>query len=88
MPDCDLVRKTLLPILCCLAALAVAVADPQAPPAAPTKPAAETASEPDMNALADQVLAQLRGRLKLTDDQIVRIRPLLVDHLGKVRQMF
>ena len=41
-----------------------------------------------MNALADQALAQLKGRLKLTDDQITKIRPLLVDHLGNVRRMF
>jgi len=88
MSDRNLVRKALLPIICCLAAFTASTADPQAPPAAPTKAAAEAASEPDMNALADQALAQLRGRLKLTDDQIARIRPLLADHLAKVRQMF
>lgn len=94
---------TLLPTLCCLAALAAAGADSPPPTPAPTRGAvapaqatataqtkgtAEAAGEPDMNALAVQALAQLKGRLKLTDAQVTKIKPLLVDHLGKVRQIF
>jgi hypothetical protein len=40
----------------------------------------------DAAALAGQALAQVRGRLKLTDDQVNRIKPLLADHMTKLRQ--
>ena len=94
MSNHDLIRNAMLPTLCCLAAFAASAADAQAPPAAPAaaapsaKAGSEAAGEPDMNALADQALAQLSGRLKLTNDQAGRIRPLLADHLGQVRQIF
>jgi hypothetical protein len=103
MSDRNLVRMTLLPTLCWLAALAAAGADspppnpapargagapPQAPATAQAQGTAAAAGEPDMNALADQALAQVKGRLKLTDEQATKIKPLLVDHLGKVRQIF
>lgn len=87
---------------CFVAACVASPADAQAPPkpeapaAAPAgtqapaaaADAAKPAGGPDLNALADQTLAQLKGRLKLSDDQMVRIRPLLADHFGKVRQIF
>jgi hypothetical protein len=93
---------TLLPTLCWLAALAAAAADSpppnpaptkgaapaQASATAPTKGTAAAAGEPDMNALAVQALAQVKDRLTLTDAQVTKIKPLLVDHLGKVRQIF
>ena len=55
---------------------------PPAPAAAPVTPA------PDMGSLAEQALSHLRARLKLTDEQSERIRPLLTEHLAGVRQMF
>ena len=90
-------------ILGLTAALSIALADPQptpgdssqAKPQASSSPAGAGApapsaapASPDFKALADQALAQLKERLKLTDDQVVKIRPLLADHLAKVRQIF
>jgi len=40
----------------------------------------------DAAALAGQALAQVRGRLKLTDDQVNSIKPLLADHMTRLRQ--
>ena len=41
-----------------------------------------------MARLADEALSHLGARLKLTDDQAGKIRPLLTAHLAGVRQMF
>src|SRR5512145_3106151 len=97
----DPVRTLLIPIVGLTAMLSVPLAGPQTAPGAPSQarpqatssadasaPSAEPAGGPDFNALADQALAQVKVRMKLTDDQIVRIRPLAADHLGKVRQIF
>jgi hypothetical protein len=79
---------------CALAVLAVAaggsgpVAAPQTspPPAAPA--AAPPAAPADMSQLVEQALGHLRARLKLTEEQTARIRPLLAEHMTGVRQMF
>lgn len=89
-------------ILGLTAAVSMALADAQQTPGAQqAKPQASSApvgaaapapsaapASPDFKALADQALAQVKERLKLTDDQIVKIRPLLADHLAAVRQIF
>lgn len=60
-------------------------AAPATKPAA--APAAPAATQPfDAARLADQALGQVRSRLRLTDDQIVQIRPLLMDNMTKLRQ--
>jgi hypothetical protein len=61
------------------------------PPAAPAPAAtAETAAPQPFDAakLADQALGQVRARLKLTDVQIGRIKPLLAENMTKIRQSF
>jgi hypothetical protein len=64
---------------------ATSAAKPTAAPAA--APAAPAESQPfDAARLADQALGQVRTRLKLSDDQIVQIRPLLMDTMTKLRQ--
>src|SRR5437899_1617437 len=64
---------------------AAPAAKPAAPPAA--APAAPAETQPfDAAPLADQALGQVRVRLKLTNTQIVRIRPLLMDTMTKLRQ--
>src|SRR5258707_4300464 len=55
-----------------------------APSAAPAAPAEAQAF--DAASLADQALGHVRVRLKLTNSQIVRIRPLLMDTMTKLRQ--
>jgi len=42
----------------------------------------------DAAMLADQALAQVRVRLRLTDDQIQKIKPLLAENMAKIRQSF
>jgi len=67
------------------AAAQAPAAKPAAPPAAaPAAPAEAQAF--DAAPLADQALGQVRVRLKLTNTQIVRIRPLLMDTMTKLRQ--
>jgi hypothetical protein len=75
------------------AALTLAVAAPAAAPQPPAaKPAAAPSAAPaapqqfDADKLAGQALGQVRARLRLTDDQIVRIKPLLADTMTKLRQ--
>src|SRR5215475_100129 len=81
-------------LTCALAVCAAAIggsglaAAPQTspPPAAPA--AALPAAPTDMSLLVEQALGHLRGRLKLTEEQTARIRPLLAEHMAGVRQMF
>src|SRR5580765_597557 len=83
-------RSTILTIALA-AALTLAVAAPapvaaQAPAARPAA-AAPAAPQPfDADKLAGQALGHVRARLRLTDDQIVRIKPLLADTMTKLRQ--
>ena len=52
-------------------------------------PAEPTAGSPiDWERQADQTLASLRGRFRLTDDQVGRIRPILAGYLPRLRAMF
>ncbi|HYV84590.1 MAG TPA: hypothetical protein VFB49_01655 [Patescibacteria group bacterium] len=58
-----------------------------AAPAAQPAAAAPAAPQPfDADKLADQALHHVRARLKLTEDQMVRIKPLLADTMTKLRQ--
>jgi hypothetical protein len=58
----------------------------QAPAAKPAAAAPAEAQPFDAGRLADQALGQVRARLKLTNDQIVQIKPLLIDTMTKLRQ--
>jgi hypothetical protein len=62
-------------------------ANPAAAPAPATSTQPATASQPfDAARLADQALAGVRVRLNLSNDQIVRIKPLLMETMAKLRQ--
>ena len=79
---------------CALAAVAAViggagtVAAPQASPPPAPHAAAPSAAPADMSRLVEQSLGHLRARLKLTEEQTQKIRPLLADHLAGVRQIF
>ena len=60
----------------------------QASPPGTSTTAAAAPTSPDMAELAEQALRQVHDRLKLNDVQATHLRPLLTDHLARLRQLF
>jgi hypothetical protein len=72
----------LLPVAVMLAAGALAGA------AAPILAQTAAVNPPDWDQQTDQVLAAVKARYGLTDDQVRKIRPLLRAHLPRMRALF
>jgi hypothetical protein len=82
--------------ICALAAFALAPAaahaavpagSAAAAPAQANRSAPAGASDFDAGPLADKAIGMVRERLRLTPDQVTRIRPLLADHMARIRQV-
>jgi len=75
--------RTLFVAACVLFAIPALLAAPAEIPAPPSG-----VTTMDWEQQADAVIGAMKGRMKLTDDQAGKIRPILVSYLPKVRQLF